>query len=269
MSPASSAAVLPRMMRHLSVVHSTHYIQYIVAVHYCTIGSQQVSTKDTPPARSPRTTVKRSPKRGRYDRETVNAIFDEALICHVGFVADGSPFVIPTIHARVGDVLYFHGSPASRMMRLMKKGAEVCVTATLVDGIVAARSAFNHSLGFRSAMVIGPTRLVDDPDESAIALEAITNAVLPGRWAEARPPSRNEDKGTLVVAVPIDEYSAKVRGNEVSDKPEDYDLPIWAGAIPLSVTAGAPESDGRNLPGVEIPESVKAFVASHTPVDQR
>jgi len=227
-----------------------------------------VSTEKAPAAPSQRTTVKRSPQRGRYDRETVNAIFDEALICHVGFVADDSPFVIPTIHARVGDVLYFHGSPASRMLRLMKKGTEVCVTATLIDGIVAARSAFNHSLGFRSAMVIGPARLVDDPDESAIALEAVTDAVLPGRWAEARQPSRNEDKGTLVVAVPIDEYSAKVRGNEVTDKPEDYDLPIWAGAIPLSVIAGAPEPDDRNLPGVEVPESVKAFVASHTPFEQ-
>ena len=227
-----------------------------------------MSTERAPAAPSQRTTVKRSPQRGRYDRETVNAIFDEALICHVGFVADDSPFVIPTIHARVGDVLYFHGSPASRMLRLMKKGTEVCVTATLIDGIVAARSAFNHSLGFRSAMVIGLARLVDDPDESAIALEAVTDAVLPGRWAEARQPSRNEDKGTLVVAVPIDEYSAKVRGNEVTDKPEDYDLPIWAGAIPLSVTAGAPEPDDRNLPGVEVPESVKAFVASHTPFEQ-
>ena len=227
-----------------------------------------MSSTETPPAPSSRTTVKRSPHRGRYDRETVNAIFDEALICHVGFVADGSPFVIPTIHARVGDILYFHGSPASRMLRLMKKGAEVCVTATLVDGIVAARSVFNHSLGFRSAMVIGQARLVDDPDESTIALEAITEAVLPGRWAEARPPSRNEDKGTLIVAVPIDEYSAKVRGNEVSDEPEDYDLPIWAGAIPLSATAGAPEPDDRNLKGVEIPESVKAFVAAWSPSGQ-
>lgn len=218
-----------------------------------------MSTEDTPPVPSARTTVKRSPHRGHYDRETVNAILDEALICHVGFIADGSPFVIPTIHARVDDTLYFHGSPATRMMRLMKKGAEVCVTATLVDGIVAARSVFNHSLGFRSAMVIGPARLVDSPEERAIALEAITDAVLPGRWAEARPPTRNEDKGTLVVAVPIEEFSAKVRGNEVNDEPEDYDLPIWAGAIPLATLVGAPEPDPKLADGIEIPESVRQF----------
>ncbi|MEA2024053.1 MAG: pyridoxamine 5'-phosphate oxidase family protein [Actinomycetota bacterium] len=218
-----------------------------------------MSAEGTPPTPSPRMTVKRSPHRGHYDRETVNAILDEALICHVGFIADGSPFVIPTIHARVDDTLYFHGSPATRMMRLMKKGVEVCVTATLVDGIVAARSVFNHSLGFRSAMVIGPARLVDSPDERAIALEAITEAVLPGRWAEARPPTRNEDKGTLVVAVPIEEFSAKVRGNEVSDEPEDYELPIWAGAIPLATLVGAPEPDPRLADGIEIPESVRQF----------
>ena len=224
-----------------------------------------MSTADNGPAPSPRMTVKRSPHRGHYDRETVNAILDEAIICHVGFIADGSPFVIPTIHARVDDMLYFHGSPATRMMRLMKKGAEVCVTATLVDGIVAARSVFNHSLGFRSAVVIGPARLVDSLGERATALEAITDAVLPGRWTEARPPSRNEDKGTLVVAVSIDEFSAKIRGNEVDDEADDYDLPIWAGAIPLSTVAGTPEPDGRLLDGVEIPESVKQFVEAHTP----
>ena len=214
---------------------------------------------DTPTAPSPRMTVKRSPHRAKYDRDTVNAIFDEALICQVGFVADGSPFVIPTIHARVGDTLYFHGSPASRMMRLMKEGAEVCVTATLVDSIVVARSAFNSSLGFRSAMVIGSARPVDSPEERAIALEAITEAVLPGRWAEARQPTRNEDKGTLLVAVPIEEFSAKVRGSEVDDEDGDYDLPIWAGAIPLSTHVGAPEPDPRLADGIDVPESVKRF----------
>jgi hypothetical protein len=204
-------------------------------------------------------TVKRNPDRGHYDRDAVNAILDEAMICHVGFISDGSPFVIPTIHARVGDVLYFHGSPATRMMRLMKKGTEVCVTATLVDGIVAARSVFNHSLGFRSAMVVGLSRLVDSPKERAVALEAITEAVLPGRWAEARPPSRNENKGTLLVAVPIEEFSAKVRGTEVADEPEDYDLPIWAGAIPLSTLVGVAEPDPRLAGGIDIPESVRRF----------
>lgn len=208
---------------------------------------------------SPRTTIKRNPHRGHYDRETVNAILDEAMICHVGFIADGSPFVIPTIHARVDDVLYFHGSPASRMLRLMKKGVEVCVTATLVDSIVVARSVFNHSLGFRSAVVIGPSRMVDAPDERAVALEAITDAVLPGRWGEARQPTRDEDKGTLIVAVQIDEFSAKIRGGEVNDETEDYDLPIWAGTIPLATNIGAAVADPKLAHGIEVPESVRRF----------
>ena len=218
-----------------------------------------MNAENTTPPPSPRMTVKRSPHRGHYDRDTVNAIFDEALTCHVGFVADGSPFVIPTIHARVDDVLYFHGSPATRMMRLMKEGIEVCVTATLVDAIVVARSAFNHSLGFRSAMVVGPARLVDSPEERTIALAAITDAVLPGRWAEARPPTQNENRATLVVAVPIEEFSAKVRGSEVSDEPEDYDLPIWAGAIPLSTLVGAAQPDPKLAGGIAIPAAVRRF----------
>ncbi len=221
-----------------------------------------MNTTDSPSAPSARTTVRRSPHRGVYDRDTVNAIFDDALISYVGFVADGSPFVIPTIHARVAETLYFHGSPASRMLRLMKNGAEVSVTATLVDSIVVARSAFNHSLGFRSAMVIGEARIVDDPDEREISLEAITEAVLPGRWDEARLPTRNEDKGTLLVAVPIEEFSAKVRGSEVNDKDEDYDLPIWAGAIPLSTRVGTPQPDPRLAAGIEIPESVRRFTGT-------
>ena len=218
-----------------------------------------MSTTDSLHGPSNRMTVKRNRPRGHYDRDAVNAILDEAMICHVGFISDGSPFVIPTIHARVGDALYFHGSPATRMMRLMENGTEVCVTVTLVDGIVAARSVFNHSLGFRSAMVVGLSRLVDSPEERAVALEAITEAVLPGRWAEARLPSRNEDKGTLVVAVPIEEFSVKVRGTEVADEPEDYALPIWAGAIPLSTLVGVAEPDPRLADGIDIPESVRRF----------
>lgn len=207
-----------------------------------------------------RTRVKRTREKARYDREIVDEIFDEALICHVGFVADGSPFVIPTIHARVGDTLYFHGSPVSRMLRLMKKGADVTVTATLLDGIVAARSVFHHSMHYRSAMVFGTARIVDSPEERTVALRAITNAALPGRWSEARLPSRNEDKGTLVVAVPIEEYSAKISENDVGDEPEDYDLPIWAGVIPLSIVPGTPEPDDRLAEGIEIPKSVKRFI---------
>lgn len=223
-----------------------------------------MSHPDAPPAPSQRTTVKRIPDRAHYDRQTVNAIFDEALICHVGFVVDGSPFVIPTIHARVEDTLYFHGSPASRMLRDMKKGTEVTVTATLLDGIIAARSAFHHSMRYRSAMVFGTTRLVDSTEERTIALEAITNGILPGRWSEARLPTRNEDKGTLVVAVPIEEFSAKVNDGGVGDEEEDYELPIWAGVIPLSLVPGIPEPDDRLLDGVEMPESVRRFTGITT-----
>ncbi|MEN8115250.1 MAG: pyridoxamine 5'-phosphate oxidase family protein [Actinomycetota bacterium] len=216
-----------------------------------------------PDGPSPRTTVKRSPHRAHYDRETLDAILDAAFVCHIGFIDDGTPFVIPSIHARVGDTLYFHGSPASRMMRLMKGGAEVAVSVTHVDSIVAARSAFNSSVGYRSALVIGNARVVDTPEEREIALAAITNAVLPGRWEEARDMTRNEGKGTLVVAVPIEEYSAKVRGSEVNDEDEDYGLPIWAGAIPLRMVPGEPESDPRLADGIEVPESVRRFVEDH------
>jgi len=204
--------------------------------------------------------VRRIPEKARYDRATVDAILDEALICHVGFIQDDAPFVIPTIHARVGEVLYFHGLPASRMMRLMKQGAQVTVTATILDGIVAARSVFHHSMHYRSVMVMASARLVDDPEERAVAFEAITEAVLPGRWSEARHPSAKEDKGTLLVAVPIDEFSAKVSEKDVGDEPEDYALPIWAGVIPLTLTPGTPEPDPLNLDGVEIPDSVRRFV---------
>ncbi|MEN8235026.1 MAG: pyridoxamine 5'-phosphate oxidase family protein [Actinomycetota bacterium] len=213
-----------------------------------------------PPGPSPRTTVKRSPHRAHYDRETLDAILDATFVCHIGFIHEGTPFVIPSIHARVGDTLYFHGSPASRMMRLMKNGAEVSIAVTLVDSIVVARSAFNHSLGYRSALVIGPARVVDTPDEREVALAAITNAVLPGRWDEAREMTRNEDKGTLLVAVPIEEHSAKVRGSEVNDDEGDYDLPIWAGAIPLTTVAGEPKPDPRLADGIDVPESVRRFV---------
>jgi hypothetical protein len=207
-----------------------------------------------------RTRVRRIPEKADYDRATVNEILDEALICHVGFVQDGVPYVIPTIHARVGHTLYFHGSPASRMLRLMRRGAPVTVTATILDGIVAARSVFHHSMHYRSAVVMGPARAVDDPGERDMAFEAITNAVLPGRWEEARHPSRNEDEGTLLVAVPIEEFSAKVSEKDVGDEFEDYSLPIWAGVIPLTLTPGNPQPDSRLAEEIDVPPSVKRFV---------
>ncbi|MGB5533933.1 MAG: pyridoxamine 5'-phosphate oxidase family protein [Acidimicrobiia bacterium] len=208
-----------------------------------------------------RTRVRRIPEKADYDRATVNEILDEALICHVGFIQDGAPYVIPTIHARVGNTLYFHGSPASRMLQLMKQGAMVSVTATILDGVVAARSVFHHSMHYRSAVVMGQARVVDDPGERDVAFQAITNAILPGRWEEARHPSRNEDKGTLLVAVPIEEFSSKVSEKDVGDEPEDYSLPIWAGVIPLTLTPGTPEPDDRNLDGVEVPSSVRRFIS--------
>ena len=211
-------------------------------------------------ASTERTRVRRIPEKADYDRATVNEILDEALICHVGFVQDGAPYVIPTIHARVGHTLYFHGSAASRMLRLMKSGANVTVTVTLLEGIVAARSVFHHSMHYRSAVIMGQARVVDEPEERDVAFEAITNAVLPGRWDEARHPSRNEDRGTLLAAVPIEEFSSKVSEKDIGDEPEDYALPIWAGVIPLTLTPGTPEPDARLLGGVDVPPSVRKFI---------
>ena len=206
-----------------------------------------------------RTRIRRLSERGRYDRETIEEILDEALICHVGFVVDDMPYVIPTIHARVGSTLYFHGSPASRMLRLLEKGASVSATATIVDGLVVARALFHHSMNYRSAVVFGIPRLVDDSEERTVAFRAITEHVLPGRWDEARRPNPKEDKGTLLVAMPIDESSAKVRTGPPGDDDEDYELDIWAGVIPLTLSVGEPEPDPRLKPGVELPDSVQAY----------
>ena len=206
---------------------------------------------------SERTRVKRLPERGEYDRAALDEILDEALICHVGFVQDGEPFVIPTIHARDGDTIYFHGSPASRMLRLMKKGVPVCITATIVDGIVAARSVFHHSMNYRSAIVLGEARLVESDEERLRAMEAVTEHVLPGRWAEAKHPNEIENKGTLLVAVPIEEFSVKTRTGPPGDDEPDYDLPIWAGVIPLTIEPGEPEADPRLREGTEVSESVR------------
>jgi hypothetical protein len=214
---------------------------------------------------SERTRVRSLPERGVYDREALDAILDEALICHVGFIDDGDPQVIPTIHARDGDVLFFHGSPASRMLRLLKKGRPVSINVTIVDGIVAARSVFHHSMNYRSAVVFGTPRIVDDDGERLRAMEVITEHVLPGRWSEARHPSATESKGTLVVAVPIDEFSVKTRSGPPGDDEADYDLPIWAGVIPLAMIAGEPEPDPRLGEGIEVTESVVRYVHSSPP----
>lgn len=204
-------------------------------------------------APSHRTQVRRLAERGSYDRALIESILDEALICHVGFVHDGAPVVIPTIHARVGETLYLHGSPASRMLRGMRSGDEVCVTVTLVDGLVVARAAFHNSMNYRSVVVFGTPRIVDDPAEKRDALEAITEHVIPGRWADSRPMSEKEQKGTLVVALPITEASAKTREGGPGDDDEDYSLPIWAGVVPLTLTPGEPIADPQLQVDVDAP----------------
>jgi len=192
-----------------------------------------------------RTTLKRLPERGAHDRETIDAILDEGLVCHLGVVdGEGRPFVVPTIHARHGDRLYLHGSPASRALRTSRDGGtDVCVTVTLVDGLVLARSAFHHSLNYRSVVVYGRATRVEDPVEKATALTALVEHVLAGRSAGCREPDEKEVKGTLVLSVPLDEASAKVRRGQPIDDEEDLGLPVWAGHVPLSIVAGEPVAD--------------------------
>src|SRR5918997_58522 len=196
-------------------------------------------------APSARTRVRRVPARGQYERETIDAILDEELISHVGFVHDGAPVVIPTLHARLGDRLYLHGSAASRMLRTLEGGAPVCVTATLVDGLVLARSAFHHSVNYRSVVVFGHARPVEPQEERLKALELFTEKLVPGRWADVRPPTPQELKGTKVLSLPLDEASAKVRTGPPIDDDDDYDLPVWAGVLPLETTVAPPVPDPR------------------------
>ena len=206
-----------------------------------------------------RTKVKRLPARGHYDRETINAILDEAFICHVGFVVDGQPYVIPTGYARIEDQLYIHGSAASRMLRNLSKGIEVCVTVTLTDGLVLARSAFHHSINYRSVVVLGKAVLVEDPAEKDKALEALTEHIVPGRWAEVRWPTELELKATSVLKLPIEEASAKIRTGDPKDDEEDYAMNVWAGVLPLTVTPGEPANDARLDSGVQVPDYIARY----------
>jgi uncharacterized protein len=210
-------------------------------------------------APSDRTRVRRVPQRGAYERETIDAILDETLICHVGFVHDGQPVVIPTLHARLGDRLYLHGSAASRMLRTLAKGVPVCATATLVDGLVLARSAFHHSVNYRSVVVFGTATLMDPGEETVKVLELFTEKLVPGRWADVRPPTRQELKGTKVLSLPLDEASAKVRTGPPIDEDEDYDLPVWAGVLPLATEVAEPQPDPRLDPAIEMPGYVAAW----------
>ncbi len=200
-----------------------------------------------------RTQVKRLPKRAVYDQAQVHAILDEGFICHLGFVADGQPYVIPTGYARSGEQLYVHGSAASRMLRTLGEGARVCVTVTLVDGLVLARSAFHHSMNYRSVVVLGQARVVTDADEKMEALKHFTNHIVPGRWDEVRHPTAPEMKSTTVLALPLDEVSAKVRTGGPIDDEEDYALPVWAGVLPIRPRYGEPAPDARLHPEAPAP----------------
>lgn len=209
-----------------------------------------------------RTMLKRLPKRGEFDREPVYAILDEAFICHVGFICDGKPVVIPTSYGRIGDNLYIHGSAASRMLRSLETGIDVCVTVTLLDGLVLARSAFHHSMNYRSVVVFGRASVVEDPGEKMNALHAFTDHVVPHRWEEVRSPSESELRATLVLKVPLEEVSAKVRTGPPLDDEEDYDLEVWAGVVPLKLIAGDPIDDERLGPGVGVPQYAQHYSRS-------
>ena len=211
----------------------------------------------TPP--SPRTTVRRLPKRAAYDVATIHAILDEGLVCHVGFVHEGQPYVIPTNYARWGEQLVIHGAAASRLLRTLAGGVPVCVTVTLIDGLVLARSAFHHSTNYRSVMVLGTAVEVADPAERMQALHAFVEHVLPGRWNEVRPPSENELRATLVLKLSITEASAKLRTGPPVDDEADYALPCWAGVVPLALTASAPVPDGRVGAGIAPREEIQAY----------
>ena len=201
-----------------------------------------------------RSQIRRLPKRAVYDRAAIDAILDEGLICHVGFIDGGQPFVIPTIHVRIGDTLYLHGSPASRMLQTLAQGAEACITVTLVDGLVLARSAFHHSMNYRSVVLFGRGSPVDDESEKIEILRCLAEHLIRGRWQEVRVPSASELKGTLVVAIPIDEVSAKVRTGPPLDDEEDYALNVWAGVLPLRLAASPPIADPRLPPGIDAPK---------------
>jgi nitroimidazol reductase NimA-like FMN-containing flavoprotein (pyridoxamine 5'-phosphate oxidase superfamily) len=211
-------------------------------------------------APSTRTRVKRLPERARYDREAIDSVLDAALIAHLGFVHDGQPFVIPTLHARVGDEVLVHGSSAARSLRQLAEGIPVCLTVTLLDGIVLARSVFEHSVNYRSVVVLGTAMPVVVPDEKRAALEALTERLLPGRWADARQPTAKELKATSVLRLPLDEASAKIRdgGPEDDDMP-DADLDVWAGVIPLGVTAGAPIPSAGLRNGIPTPGYARRY----------
>src|SRR5258706_9977089 len=218
------------------------------------------SSLKSDPAPTPRTRIVREPQRAVYDRDTINQILDEAFLCHVGFVADGQPLVIPTSFGRDRDVLYIHGSAASRMLRNLDQGVPVCITVTLLEGLVLARSVFNHSMNYRSVVILGAAVAVLDAKEKLEALKALSEHILPGRWAESRQPDERELKQTLVLRLPIEEFSAKIRQGPPIDDEEDYAFPTWAGVVPLQMVPGAPENDPRLDPKTPVPAYASKYL---------
>lgn len=214
-------------------------------------------TKSIDPTK--RTRLKRLPKRGHFDRATIYQILDEAFICHVGFAVEGQPYVIPTGYARVGDDLYIHGSAASRMLRSIAEGIDVCVTVTLIDGLVLARSAFHHSMNYRSVVILSKAEMITDADEKNRALEALTEHIVPGRWADVRWPNEIELKATTVLKLPIEEASAKIRTGDPIDDEEDYEMDVWAGVLPLTLNAGNGIPDSKMKDGLHIPPYVVKY----------
>jgi uncharacterized protein len=208
---------------------------------------------------TPRTRLVREAERAVYDRDAAYQILDEGFLCHAGFVVDGQPFVIPTSYGRKDANLYIHGSAASRMLRQMKEAVPVCVTVTLLDGLVLARSIFNHSMNYRSVVVLGKATLVDDPEEKLEALRLLSEHIIPGRWADVRQPNERELKATSVLCLPIEEFSAKVRKGPPVDDEEDYSFPTWAGVVPLEMRIGEPIEDSRVMPGRGVPEYVRRY----------
>jgi len=206
--------------------------------------------------RTERTTLRRQPARGSHERAAIHAVLDEARVCHLGFAVDGQPYVIPTLHARRGERLYVHGAVANRALGVLRSGAPCCVTVTLIDGLVLARSAFHHSLNYRSVVLLGRAAEVADPAEKARALAALVDRVAPGRSAACRPPNEAELRRTLVLSIPIEEASAKVRRGPPVDDEADLALPHWAGVVPLRTVAGPPEPDPHLAPGTVFPHDL-------------
>ena len=219
-----------------------------------------MSTNQAP---TQRTRVAREPQRAVYDRESIYRILDKGFICHVGFVVDGQPFVIPTSYGRKDADLYIHGSAASRMLRNMKDGLPVCVTVTLLDGLVLARSVFNHSMNYRSVVILGKATFIEEREEKLAALRVLSEHILPGRWDDARQPNEQELKATSVLRMPIEEFSAKVRTGPPIDDEEDYSFPTWAGVIPLEMLVREPIADPRLDPGRTLPEYVRKYSRTH------